>query len=1044
MASWMSRNRKSSKVEPVDFENPSTENGNFRTAEAQAVVKGQLEDHRSPSQTKPNNDGSQSKENGKSGDQGKTPSLSSSNSKKSLVDWLGVGWFGVKDEEDEDQELGGKKQADKSQTKKLQAEDSKKDMDKDLCVKEPRTNAPKSASGATAEVATPDASGISQVALGAAHSDDLDTERNRTETEDSGPTAGEKDVDEDREFLPVLVHGTVEIIVHEARNMCSSDPTARHAKECLNWCDFHWKAILACKSAAMLETGTCGNKQMVVAGDPFVAIHLGGVRIARSQIIRSSRSPVWEEHFIIPVAHNAGSLDFSVHDEGSLGELALGKARVKAEKIVKGEGFTEWLDLLGPTGKVLNAESQIKVTVKFTPAVKEERFGQGVGVSDFKGVQNAYFPMRGGNRVTMYQDTHMALDFKPTIELEGGNFYEPRRCWEDIFISLKEAKHVIYIAGWSIWDKTTLLRDSSRPELEDEGLTIGELLKKKASGGVRVLVLLWDEPSSLNACTVHTDGFMGTHDEETRRFFMGSKVHCLVTPRKGNFSTPWFSQPVSSLYYSHHQKFIVTDVTPSDDGVRRPLVAYLGGIDLTDGRYDTQQHSLFRTLNTIHKVDVQSPNAKTFTSCGGPRQPWHDVHAKLEGPAVWDVVTNFEQRWARASRWAPLHHIDFKHLYTSRDVLHPGLSLNDNFDSPLAVSKEMDPETWNVQVFRSIDSGSVQGFPKKPFDVYIQHLEMDKDVAVERSIQEAYIRAIRRAQSFIYIENQYFIGSSYAWEDYKSTGANQLIPMEIALKIASKIRDGERFAAYVVLPMWPDGEPGAAFAQAILFWQSQTIKMMYRVISDALVEMGYNGAHPRDYLSFFCLGNRERRLPGEVPPEFPPAPDTPEGRVFAARRQMIYVHSKLLVVDDEYVIVGSANINQRAMDGERDTEIAMGAFQPSQTFAHKKRHPKGQVYGYRMALWAEHLGDHEGRLAPAFSNPASLECMRKVNASAEARWEDYVGEEVKDLHGHLLPYPITVNKDGSVDPLEGFEEFPDVGGSVMGKLQHTLPNDLTI
>lgn len=30
----------------------------------------------------------------------------------------------------------------------------------------------------------------------------------------------------------------------------------------------------------------------------------------------------------------------------------------------------------------------------------------------------------------------------------------------------------------------------------------------------------------------------------------------------------------------------------------------------------------------------------------------------------------------------------------------------------------------------------------------------------------------------------------------------------------------------------------------------------------------------------------------------------------------------------QYIIIGSANINQRSMDGGRDTEIAMGAFQP--------------------------------------------------------------------------------------------------------------------
>ena len=58
---------------------------------------------------------------------------------------------------------------------------------------------------------------------------------------------------------------------------------------------------------------------------------------------------------------------------------------------------------------------------------------------------------------------------------------------------------------------------------------------------------------------------------------------------------------------------------------------------------------------------------------------------------------------------------------------------------------------------------------------------------------------------------------------------------------------------------------------------------------------------------------------------------------------MIYVHAKGMIVDDEYVIIGSANINQRSLAGTKDTEIAMGAYQPHHTWAEKKEHPHGQV-----------------------------------------------------------------------------------------------------
>ena len=62
-----------------------------------------------------------------------------------------------------------------------------------------------------------------------------------------------------------------------------------------------------------------------------------------------------------------------------------------------------------------------------------------------------------------------------------------------------------------------------------------------------------------------------------------------------------------------------------------------------------------------------------------------------------------------------------------------------------------------------------------------------------------------------------------------------------------------------------------------------------------------------------------------------------------------------MIVDDEYVILGSANINQRSMDGSRDTEIAMGAYQPHRTWARKGSHPHGQVCNVCLLSFVLHL-----------------------------------------------------------------------------------------
>lgn len=145
-----------------------------------------------------------------------------------------------------------------------------------------------------------------------------------------------------------------------------------------------------------------------------------------------------------------------------------------------------------------------------------------------------------------------------------------------------------------------------------------------------------------------------------------------------------------------------------------------------------------------------------------------------------------------------------------------------------------------------------------------------------------------------------------------------------------------------------------------------------------------------------------------------------------------------MTVDDEYIIVGSANINQRSMDGARDSEIAMGAYQPHHLSC--KKPARGEIYGFRMALWYEHLG----RLDDAFCRPERLECIRKVNGMAERHWDLYTAETMEgDLPGHLLPYPVRVESSGRVSDLPGNKNFPDTTAPVIGAVSQFYPSILT-
>lgn len=191
-------------------------------------------------------------------------------------------------------------------------------------------------------------------------------------------------------------------------------------------------------------------------------------------------------------------------------------------------------------------------------------------------------------------------------------------------------------------------------------------------------------------------------------------------------------------------------------------------------------------------------------------------------------------------------------------------------------------------------AGAAAGFPESPEQAAIQGLISGKDNTIDRSIQHAYINAIRRARNFIYIENQYFLGSSFGWEAKQEAGAYNLIPIELVRKIVSKIEAGERFTVYIVIPIYPEGIPESQSVQAILDWQRRTFQMMYREIAIALSAKRIIDQHPREYLTIFCLGNRETRLAGEYNPTM-----TSEDPYYKSaqenRRFMIYVHSKMMI-----------------------------------------------------------------------------------------------------------------------------------------------------
>ena len=89
--------------------------------------------------------------------------------------------------------------------------------------------------------------------------------------------------------------------------------------------------------------------------------------------------------------------------------------------------------------------------------------------------------------------------------------------------------------------------------------------------------------------------------------------------------------------------------------------------------------------------------------------------------------------------------------------------------------------------------------------------------------------------------------------------------------------------------------------QAVQYYNLRSINLGEHSIYKALRRAGI--ADPSEYITFHGMRNWAVLM----------------GKLV---QEIIYVHSKLMIVDDKYVICGSANINDRSLLGKRDSELA--------------------------------------------------------------------------------------------------------------------------
>jgi phosphatidylserine/phosphatidylglycerophosphate/cardiolipin synthase-like enzyme len=214
---------------------------------------------------------------------------------------------------------------------------------------------------------------------------------------------------------------------------------------------------------------------------------------------------------------------------------------------------------------------------------------------------------------------------------------------------------------------------------------------------------------------------------------------------------------------------------------------------------------------------------------------WHDASARIEGPAVADVAEHFRMRWQEITR------------------------------EPLPAVTQPDPAgEVELQIVRTVPEHVYAAVPRGDF-----------------RILESYAGAIRSAQRFIYLENQFL------WSP------------EIARLLRDKLTDPPtpHFRLLLVLPANP--KSGNDDTRGVLAELIEADGDNGRILACALYARS------------------------------------------GARADPIYVHAKVAIIDDNWLTLGSANLNEHSLFN--DTEMNVVARSPELALQTRQR------------LWAEHL-----------------------------------------------------------------------------------------
>jgi phosphatidylserine/phosphatidylglycerophosphate/cardiolipin synthase-like enzyme len=338
---------------------------------------------------------------------------------------------------------------------------------------------------------------------------------------------------------------------------------------------------------------------------------------------------------------------------------------------------------------------------------------------------------------------------------------------------------------------------------------------------------------------------------------------------------------------------------PDGPGLRDVLAEVAERVDVRLIAWAGSPLPLFRPdrVAFVGGIDLTDFSGQRFDSHEHPQRDepgWHDAAGRIEGPAVVDVAEHFRLRW---------------HEVTG-ETLPPS--------APQPRCGDVD-----VQVVRTVPEKIYKGLPRGDF-----------------GILEAYLRALRSAERFVYLENQFL------WSP------------EVVAVLAEKLRRPpcDDFRLLVLLPAKPSSGGDNTRGQLGLLLRADD--GAGRMLACTVYQRGGTVATP------------------------------------------VYVHAKIGIVDDRWLTIGSANLNEHSLFNDTELNLVVEDGRMAREV--------------RLRLWSEHLGLRADDI-PA--NPAeAFDTLWKPIADEQLRRRE---QGLPPTH-HLARLPHVSRRSASLlGPLSG-------------------------